>query len=234
MAVASLLVITTSPVLPDAFAGQTYSTTLQASGGGSLNWTVLNGSLPAGLKLNSSTGAITGTAGSSPGTQPLNIGVSDSAGQSVWQTFILNWNPAVTIATPLAGVPQWVVGAPIVNSTGYNFTASGGLAPYQWSATGLPPGVNLSASGILSGTPTSGGTYNMTITVTDSGSRTGSLNVSIGVLQLPLQITGNNGDDGIPFTPQTTVGTQIPPTSLRRAGPGAGISGLCPGRCQRE
>lgn len=206
MAVASLLVITTPPVLPDAFAGQMYSATLQATGGSSLNWTILNGSLPAGLSLSSSTGAISGTPGSSAGTQPLNIGVSDSAGQSVWQTFILNWNPAVAIATPLAGIPQWVVGAPIVNSTGYNFTASGGSAPYQWSATGLPSGVNLGALGTLSGTPTSGGTYNVTITVTDSGNRTGNLNVSIGVLQLPLQISGDNGDDGMPFVPSGAVG----------------------------
>src|SRR5262249_27085797 len=47
---------------------------------------------------------------------------------------------------------------------------SGGTPPYSWSVpTGqLPPGLTLSSAGILSGTPTSTGTFNFTVQVGDS------------------------------------------------------------------
>lgn len=49
-------------------------------------------------------------------------------------------------------------------------TVSGGTPPYTWSVvSGLPPGLNLSSAGVLSGTPSSGGTFNLTVKVTDAG-----------------------------------------------------------------
>src|SRR3954453_3015061 len=33
-------------------------------------------------------------------------------------------------------------------------TASGGTGSYTWTATGLPPGLTISSSGLISGTPT--------------------------------------------------------------------------------
>jgi len=48
-------------------------------------------------------------------------------------------------------------------------TASGGIAPYTWSATGLPAGLTLSAStGQITGTPTTADTYNVIVTAKDS------------------------------------------------------------------
>ena len=60
-----------------------------------------------------------------------------------------------------------------VVSTGYSatLTASAGTTPYVWSLTvgSLPPGLTLNAgSGVISGTPTSSGTFNFTARVTDS------------------------------------------------------------------
>lgn len=47
--------------------------------------------------------------------------------------------------------------------------ASGGAPPYTWSASaGLPAGLALSASGVVSGTPESAGTFQWTTTVTDA------------------------------------------------------------------
>jgi Putative Ig domain len=57
------------------------------------------------------------------------------------------------------------------------FTATGGSAPtspYVFSYTGtIPPGTSLNSSGHLTGTPTTPGTYNFTVTATDANGKTG-------------------------------------------------------------
>src|SRR3974377_1986154 len=47
-------------------------------------------------------------------------------------------------------------------------TAAGGAAPYLWSADTLPPALTLSPSRLLSGPPTTPGTYTFTVRVVDS------------------------------------------------------------------
>jgi hypothetical protein len=46
--------------------------------------------------------------------------------------------------------------------------AAGGVPPYTWQATGLPDGLNCSAAGAISGTPTEDGDFTVTVNVTDS------------------------------------------------------------------
>ncbi|HLI63998.1 MAG TPA: putative Ig domain-containing protein, partial [Terriglobales bacterium] len=48
--------------------------------------------------------------------------------------------------------------------------ASGGKPPYTWSisAGSLPPGLSLSAAGVISGTPTTTGKFPFTVQVTDT------------------------------------------------------------------
>ena len=63
-------------------------------------------------------------------------------------------------------LPHGTVGVP------YNvtITATGGLgAPYVWSLAGgtLPPGLTFSAAGVISGVPTTPGTYHITVSVDD-------------------------------------------------------------------
>ena len=50
----------------------------------------------------------------------------------------------------------------------FTLAASGGTAPYTWTATGLPAGVTVASNGAVSGTPTVSGTFNVTATATDS------------------------------------------------------------------
>jgi hypothetical protein len=54
----------------------------------------------------------------------------------------------------------------------FTFTATGGVPPYKWSATGMPPGLSVNpVSGQVLGTPTAPNPnpYNITVSVTDSG-----------------------------------------------------------------
>ncbi|MFD4240439.1 putative Ig domain-containing protein [Streptomyces sp. NPDC058525] len=54
-------------------------------------------------------------------------------------------------------------------------TAEGGTAPYTWSATGLPAGLAIAAAtGTVTGSPTTAGTSQVTITATDTAGKKGS------------------------------------------------------------
>jgi Putative Ig domain len=70
--------------------------------------------------------------------------------------------------------------------TPYNqaITATGGTAPYTFAVTAgtLPNGLTLSTIGVLSGTPTIGGTFNFTVTATDSNTNTGSRDYTIQIV----------------------------------------------------
>ena len=65
---------------------------------------------------------------------------------------------------------------------GAQLQASGGIAPYRWSASGLPVGVSVDlTSGAIAGTPTSSGSYPVSITVTDSYGITASRTLTLTV-----------------------------------------------------
>ncbi|TQJ11902.1 M4 family metallopeptidase [Kribbella jejuensis] len=82
----------------------------------------------------------------------------------------------------------------------FTLSASGGTAPYTWSATGLPAGITIgSSTGTVSGTPTTAGTYNVTATATASAGGSGSTSFTITVSPVgggcssPGQKLGNPG-----------------------------------------
>jgi secreted trypsin-like serine protease len=80
----------------------------------------------------------------------------------------------VSVANP--GNKTSTVGTAI---TPVSNSATGGTAPYTWSATGLPAGLSISSStGQITGTPTTAGTSTVTVTATDSASGTGSASFS--------------------------------------------------------
>ena len=67
--------------------------------------------------------------------------------------------------------------------TTVTFQATGGTSPYHYAISGgaLPAGMSLSAAGLLTGTPTAGGTFSFTVLVTDAESVTGSQTYSLTI-----------------------------------------------------
>ncbi len=131
------LTITTT-ALPSGIVGTPYSATATAVGGtGPYTWTIVpgSGSLPAGLKLNPSSGAITGTPTGPAGTSTLTVQVTDSGSpaQSATQQLSIAIAPeAQTIS--FGPIPTQTVGTTLTLTA----TASSGLpVSYTSSTTGV-------------------------------------------------------------------------------------------------
>ncbi len=96
----------TTTSLPAATGGHAYTTTLAATGGiPPYSWSVVGGSLPSGLSLNSSTGAISGTPDVT-GTYYFKVQVADSEPSPLTATKVLSIavsGPAVTGVQPHSG-----------------------------------------------------------------------------------------------------------------------------------
>lgn len=95
-------------------------------------------------------------------------------------------SPSPVVVTD-PGTPTITVGTP----ASVQLSASGGTAPYTWSAAGLPAGLSLdTASGLVSGTPTAPGAFTATVTATDSVSATGTATVAWTVTASACADTG--------------------------------------------
>lgn len=91
-------------------------------------------------------------------------------------------------------------------------TATGATPPYTWSATGLPPGLVMGATGVIAGTPTAAGTTTAIVTVVDATAQAASfdyvmmVNAAVEVVWPPL----GNGEVGVGYpatTMRATLGT---------------------------
>ncbi len=162
--VSARLVISTDS-LPTGVAGYSYQATLAAQGGAApYTWSASN--LPAGLSMTAG-GQITGTP-SAAGSRNVTVTATDNRGVSVNRNLTLTVNQALQVTT--SELPLGVEGE------GYSasLSATGGIPPYTWSASGLPSGLSLNSNGTITGTPSQEFDDDFYVTVTDSGGRQAS------------------------------------------------------------
>jgi parallel beta-helix repeat protein len=207
------LVIATGS-LPAGDTGIAYSSTLAASGGTQpYSWSIISGALPAGLTLNASSGAISGTP-TSAAQSSFTVKVTDSSSPQKSATQALSISITASV-TPLV----IATGSLPAGDTGIAYSstlaASGGTKPYSWSiiSGALPAGLTLNvSSGAISGTPTSAAQSSFTVKVTDSGSpqksATQALSISITASATPPVIATGSlpaGDTGIAYSSTLTA-----------------------------
>ncbi|MBO0981310.1 S8 family peptidase [Microbacterium sp. SD291] len=108
----------------------------------------------AAIKENATTGTLTGLDAASP--------------NRLLYTGFLNSDDPAPVAVDLAAIGNQ--SGKVGQAVNLAVSATGGTAPYAFSATGLPAGLAISAStGAITGTPTAAATSNVTVTVKDAG-----------------------------------------------------------------
>jgi uncharacterized protein (TIGR03437 family) len=197
------------PSLPDGALGSSYNAQLTASNGsGNYQWSVSQGSLPPGLSLGPTNGTITGTP-TTGGSYPFTVMVQDTQTQ---QTASKSYTVGIMYITNSSPLPSGTT------STSYSVTfntADGPAGNYNWSIDTTPPGLSLSpATGTLSGTPTTSGTFNFNITVTESAPPSN--------LAFPTLTTSKAFS--LTIQPPTGSGLTISPSSLPFGAFGSGYS----------
>ena len=136
--------------LSNGVQGISYSATLSTAGGSdSYTYSVISGSLPAGITLSAGTGIISGTP-TSPGTSNFTIRSTDTNNNTTSRTYSIQ----ITQAT-LNVLPTSLSVGTLNSPYSRTFTITGGSGNYSYSISSgsLPSGINLSSSGVLSGTP---------------------------------------------------------------------------------
>jgi len=226
-----LQIVTT--FLPTASASQSYSATLQGTGGtGNYLWSILNdgGSLPPGISLvDPVKGVLAGTAPGLNGVYTFTVQLVDQTTQeTVKQQLsitVVGGVPATTILT--TSLPNATVSQPYV----FQFLGTG-LNPV-WSvvpSTQLPPGFSLGPDGLLTGISGSTGAFSFQIqlinsfTPTQNAQQTYSFFITLGPLSI-VEGTLPAAALNVPYSTTLTPSLGLPPyTWSLGAGTPAGLS----------
>lgn len=155
--------ITSSPTLTTGTQNSPYSFALTATGTIPITWALTSGTLPTGVSLNTSTGAITGTP-TVFGTFTFHLTATNGYGSPAAQDASLIINPVCLITSSSMAAGKF--GIPYSQAVS---TAGCASPTFSKTAGTLPTNLNLNTStGVISGTPTAPGLFSFTIGVTDA------------------------------------------------------------------
>jgi hypothetical protein len=177
VAVNAPVTIQTSSVA-DALIGTAYSQSLKAAGGTPpYTWSIIAGTLPNGIRLDSNAGSLSGTP-TAVGSFTFTLRAVDSVSAFADKQFQITTAAGLIITTAPILSP-----ASVGLQYGQPLDAAGGKPPYIWSISsgGLPAGLTLSSAGTLGGTPSVAGTFQFTVDVSDSLARKASKQFSLMV-----------------------------------------------------
>jgi hypothetical protein len=197
------------PSLANGTAGVAYGPVAltQAGGLGAVTWAVTAGALPAGMSLGAD-GVLSGTP-TVTGTFPFTATATDANGCTGSRAYTLTIDCPVIALSPasLANGTAGVAYGPVA------LTQVGGVGAVTFAVTAgaLPDGLDLSAAGVLSGTPTVVGTFGFTVTATDANGCTGTRVYSL-VVECPV-ITVSPAS-----VPDGTAGVAYPGATFTQAG----------------
>ncbi len=178
---------------PDADVGAAYSHAFPATGDTPPDvFDIPTGALPAGLTIAAATGVVSGTPTGPAGVSAFAVRVTDS----VLATATVNCSITVNGALLLIGgnIPNGYKGL----AYSYTLPLSGGEAPYLYNmqSGALPPGLRLNIStGVISGAPTTLGSFSFTVRVTD-GIGTTSTTGTVTIIVRSAAQAGNLGGGG--------------------------------------
>lgn len=173
--VADAAPVITAEALPNGTYKTVYSQAVIATGNKPMTWSLISGSLPNGLTLNAATGEISG-APEAAGVFSATVRAANDLGYDEKEIFIsIDSAPPIIATASLQGGTQ---------GQEYSRTLaaeSGEVTHWVLVEGALPPGLMLDmASGEISGTPSTGGTFEFTVMALNSaGSSTKNLSIDI-------------------------------------------------------
>ena len=179
--------------LPNGQIGSNYNQTLSPGGGqGPYTWSVPSGSLPPGLVLDPNSGRLSGSP-TQNGQFSFTVQLTDAGARQVSKAF------SIVVGVPLQITTTSLTDGAVNVAYAATLSSTGGQTPISWSlATGstLPPGLTLSAQGVISGSPGSSGSYTFTVIATDTTGGTDRKTLTLNVAN-PLIISTTNAADGV-------------------------------------
>jgi hypothetical protein len=199
-------IISNNPLTAAGTVGTPFSCAIAATGVPT-NYTAIG--LPAGLAINATTGAITGTP-TTVGTTSVLLGATNATGTG---------NATLTIAVAAANAPPIIIPNPpiVINNppiiannsltavgavgTPFSFTITASGSPTSYAASPLPAGLSLvAATGAITGIPTTAGTSVVTLNASNaSGTSSATLTITIApaaavpIITSPSSVTGTLG-----------------------------------------
>ncbi|MER8709456.1 putative Ig domain-containing protein [Mesorhizobium sp. M1088] len=135
--------------------------------------------------------AVSGMTGSGSVVATIPAGVATNAAVDANEASTSTDN-TVTFTPPVITVSPPSLPSPVYNQAySQQLTASGGMTPYTFALTSgtLPSGISFDAAGLLSGTPTNTGTFNLVVAATDANGFIGSKSYTLIIAEPTVELT---------------------------------------------